>query len=61
MKNLLKSIICAMIVCLCTTIVKAQTLNLSVTEFEEGEVRGYCAEMYDSIRIFKDPECNSGI
>ena len=61
MKKLFKSIICAMIVCLCTTIINAQTLNLSVTEFEEGEVRGYCAEMYDSIRISKDPNCNTGI
>ena len=59
MKNLFKSTICAMIVCMGTTIVNAQTLNLSLTEFEEGEIRGYCAEMYDSIRIF-NPNCNNG-
>lgn len=60
MKNLFKSIICAMIVCLCTP-TNAQTLNLNITQVEEGAAYGYCADAYDSIRITKHPQCNSGI
>ena len=61
MKKIVKIVIFAMILCMCTlvsTTVYAQTLNLNITQVEEGDHLQYCETLYDSISFSKDPDCN---
>lgn len=64
MKKIITFIIFAMILCMCTpmsTSVYAQTLNLNITQVEEGDMLQYCETLYDSVNVSKDPLHNGSI
>jgi hypothetical protein len=60
MKKLITFVICMMTLSM-GTIAYAQTLNLNITQVEEGDHLQYCENLYDSVNVSKDPSCNGAI
>lgn len=60
MKKLITFVICMMTLSM-GTIAYAQTLNLNITQVEEGDLLQYCENLYDSVNVSKDPNCNGSI
>ena len=60
MKKTITFVIFVMALCM-STIAYAQTLNLNITQVENGEIRSYCENLYDSVNVSKDPSCNGAI
>ena len=58
MKKIITIVIFLMM--LCTGVAYTQTLNLDITQVEEGAILSYCDNFYDSVRVSKDPTCNNG-
>ena len=64
MKKIITIVIFVMTLCMCTlvsTTVYAQTLNLNITQVEEGDHLQYCETLYDSVNVSKDSSCNGSI
>ena len=60
MKKLVASVICVMTLCMSTIAYAQNHLYMNITEIEDGALFGLCTDMYDSITISKDPDCNYG-
>ena len=61
MKKIITIVIFVMTLCASTLVgtTHAQTLNLNITQIEEGSNISYCEILYDSISFSKDPDCNN--
>ena len=61
MKKTITFVIFVMTLCASTLVgtAHAQTLNLNITQIEEGSSVSYCESLYDSISFSKDPNCNN--
>ena len=59
MKKIITIVIFVMTLCASTLVgtTHAQTLNLNITQIEDGSNVSYCEILYDSISFSKDPDC----